>query len=371
MTPVGIAATRSSARCVVSRSAAPRAVASATASATPSSVPRSGAAALDCASATRCAEARRRRQPATATTASRLARDRVPAHAAVERDEPERRALERRARVRCPSALIAFTRPAVDVGARVAASCAGELDHAARASSAATGSGASASRRNVWSLPAQPTVIASSLVPSRLTSSRPDDERRVERLRAVEPLLLGHGEEELERAVRERRPRRSPAPRATPMPSSAPSVVPSAATQSPSTTTPMRPSRGSYGLSGSRSHTMSRCACRTTDRRGLATRTSREPRRRRCPPSSTARRSPRSDAHARTCSRHRLLRLRRPRDPGQLEEALPHERGLEPGERRAHRRSVSAAPMHEERDPEHARPRRTPPARPRTSRTGR
>ena len=37
---------------------------------------------------------------------------------------------------------------------------------------------------------------------------------------------------------------------ATPMPSSAPSVVPSAVSHSPSLTRPMRPSVGSYGLSG-------------------------------------------------------------------------------------------------------------------------
>ena len=42
-------------------------------------------------------------------------------------------------------------------------------------------------------------------------------------------------------------------------PSSAPSVVPSAVSHSPSRTSSMRPSAGSFGLEGSRSQTMSRC----------------------------------------------------------------------------------------------------------------
>ena len=41
-------------------------------------------------------------------------------------------------------------------------------------------------------------------------------------------------------------------------PSSAPSVVPSAVSQSPSRTSTIRPSAGSFGLDGSRSQTMSR-----------------------------------------------------------------------------------------------------------------
>jgi hypothetical protein len=45
---------------------------------------------------------------------------------------------------------------------------------------------------------------------------------------------------------------------AIPMPSSAPSVVPAAVSQSPSRSSWILPSAGSFGLSGSRSHTMSR-----------------------------------------------------------------------------------------------------------------
>ena len=47
-------------------------------------------------------------------------------------------------------------------------------------------------------------------------------------------------------------------------PSSAPSVVPLAVSQSPSISSSIRPSAGSFGLSGWRSQTMSRCPCSTT-----------------------------------------------------------------------------------------------------------
>ncbi len=89
---------------------------------------------------------------------------------------------------------------------------------------------------------------------------------------------------------------------ATPIPLSAPSVVPSASTQSPSRTTLIRPSRGSYGLDGSRSHTMSRCAWRTTvcapsrpDEAGIWTTT--------FPAASTSDAKPRSPAQPNTCAR--------------------------------------------------------------------
>ena len=54
--------------------------------------------------------------------------------------------------------------------------------------------------------------MARSFVPSRLSRSRPADERPVEVLRPVETLLLGHGEQQLEQAVHFPRPRRPPAP---------------------------------------------------------------------------------------------------------------------------------------------------------------
>ena len=65
-----------------------------------------------------------------------------------------------------------------------------------------------------------------SLVPSRLSSSRPETSDGVEVLRAVETLLLRHGEEQLERAVGDLRSSATAIAAATPIPLSAPSVVP-------------------------------------------------------------------------------------------------------------------------------------------------
>ena len=84
-------------------------------------------------------------------------------------------------------------------------------------------------------------------------------------------------------------------------PSSAPSVVPSAVSQSPSRTSAMRPSAASFGLDGSRSHTMSRWPWSTTvgaaSRPGLAgTRITR------FRPASCSSSNPCRSAHSRTCS---------------------------------------------------------------------
>ena len=84
-------------------------------------------------------------------------------------------------------------------------------------------------------------------------------------------------------------------------PSSAPSVVPSAVSHSPSRRSAIRPSAGSFGLEGSRSHTMSRWPWRmrvgALSRPGVAgTRTTR------LRPESCCSSNPCSSAQARTCS---------------------------------------------------------------------
>ena len=84
-------------------------------------------------------------------------------------------------------------------------------------------------------------------------------------------------------------------------PSSAPSVVPSAFSHSPSRTSAMRPSAGSFGLAGSRSQTMSRWPWRITvgadSRPGVAGTGITRLR-----PASCSTSSPCPAAHARTCS---------------------------------------------------------------------
>ena len=84
-------------------------------------------------------------------------------------------------------------------------------------------------------------------------------------------------------------------------PSSAPSVVPSAVSHSPSRTSAIRPSAGSFGLDGSRSQTMSRCPCSVTtgapSRPGVA-----GTRMTRFRPASCCSSKPCCSAHARTCS---------------------------------------------------------------------
>ena len=201
----------------------------------------------------------------------------------------------------------------------------------------------------VCSLPAHPTVSASSLVPSRLTRRRPDTSDGVERLRAVEPLLLRHGEEQLERAVRDLRVlddghRRRDADAVVRAERRAVGAHPVAvddgrrsAPRADRTGCPDPARTPCPGAPGGRPSARSRG------------RRTRERERRRCPPRRRWSRTialRRPGEHVRT---RRLLRLRRPRDPRQLEEALPDERAARA--RRAvlgHRRSVSAAPTHEQ-----------------------
>ena len=248
-----------------------------------------------------------------------------------------------------------------DVAARVTALRARQLDpqHDVIRRSGLTGRAGAAGACGRF--PRSPTVSASSLVPSRLTSSRPDDERRVERLRAVEALLLGDREEELERSVLDRvvvrdghrRRDADPVVRAERRSVGAHPVVLDA--------TSIRPSRGSNGLSGSRSQTMSRCAWRTTVGAALAPGERGHARRRRFPPSSTRASQPASSRPREDVFARRALLLRRPRDARELEEALPDERRLEPGERSTSPLQRERGPDHEERDPEHARPRERDP----------
>ena len=85
------------------------------------------------------------------------------------------------------------------------------------------------------------------------------------------------------------------------IPSSAPRVVPSAVSQSPSRTNTIRPSAGSFGLEGSRSQTMSRWPWRISvgadSRPGVA-----GTRMTRFRPASCSSSNPRAAAQARTCS---------------------------------------------------------------------
>ena len=208
----------------------------------------------------------RRAAPSPATTTrGRVARDRVARGAAVERRDPHARHVAQR---RAPSTLIAFARPSAmsppewpprppptvtrsgvpSAGARGAR----KRDERVRAAGAADGQ-----RRVLLAVEVEQHAAA--------------DERRVERERARHA-RPPRRRSSAARAGRARRPRSSAsaiiAAIATPL--SAPSVVPSARSQPSSRTTSMRPARGSFGLSGSRSQTMSRWPWRITVGRGLA-----------------------------------------------------------------------------------------------------
>ncbi len=114
-------------------------------------------------------------------------------------------------------------------------------------------------------------------------------------------------------------------------PSSAPSVVPFAVSQSPSRASSIRPSAGSFGLSGSRSQTMSRWPLQGDFRRRLPALAGRNPH------DEVAGRvafdlevvllGPGADMVA-----HRLLLARGTRDPRQRIEMAPERLRLEPGQ---------------------------------------
>ena len=192
--------------------------------------------------------------------------------------------------------MIAFTRPA----AMSAPECPPRAPESfTRSVGSAPPPYVSGSLIDVWSLPAQPTVTAS-LAPSRLTSSRPDTSAASSAFAPSSPCSSETVRSSSSGPCATAGSSASASASATPMPLSAPSVVPSARTQSSSTWTSIRPSRGSNRLSGSRSHTMSRCAWRTTtgaasrpDVAGTETTT--------FPSASVAVATPRSAAQARTC----------------------------------------------------------------------
>ncbi len=165
-----------------------------------------------------------------------------------------------------------------------------------------TGSGTSARRTNVWALPAQPTVSAPLLVPSRFTSSVPRTSDGSSAFAPSRPCSSDTVKSSSSGPCATSGSSAIAIAAATPIPLSAPSVVSRARTQSSSRTTSIRPSRGSLGLSGSRSQTMSRWDWRTTvgasSRPSLAgTRTTA------FPSASTAVSSPCSAAQASTWAR--------------------------------------------------------------------
>ena len=127
-------------------------------------------------------------------------------------------------------------------------------------------------------------------------------------------------------------------------PSSAPSVVPSAVSQSPSRTSAIRPSAGSFGLDGSRSHTMSRCPWRMSvgadSRPALAgTRITR------FRPASCRSSNPCSSAHDANVLDDRLLVTRRARDRRQGLEVRPEGARLEPCQRCLSRTAIASTSL--------------------------
>ena len=149
--------------------------------------------------------------------------------------------------------------------AGVAAEAAAHRDRQRARRPPATGSRGCEIRIHVSVLPAQPTVSRPSSSLSRLIRIVPSTSDRVEAVRALEPDLLGHRHQQL-RAARAAatRPRRAPS-----SPRSRRRRRRRASSRSRSASRRRRRARsaprpGSFGLSGSRSQTMSRCPWRTT-----------------------------------------------------------------------------------------------------------
>ena len=231
-----------------------------------------------------------------------IARDRVSAHSAVEAREPERLRSKLRARTR-PSALIAFTRPLAMSPPEWPPLRAGEHDPRARRDPAGAARASSGTRRNVCVAPGaadRQRVVAR---PVEIDEHAARDERRVERLRAVEALLLGHREEELERPVLDRGVvrdghRRRDADAVVGAERRSLGAHPVAVDDERRSALPA----DRTGCSGSRSQTMSRCDWRTTV--GAPSRPAEAGTRTTTLPSRPRRASkPRAAAQARTCSR--------------------------------------------------------------------
>ena len=140
----------------------------------------------------------------------------------------------------------------------------------------------SGSRIDVWSLPAQPTVTAS-LAPSRLTSRRPDTSAASSAFAPSSPCSSETVRSSSSGPCATAGSSTSASASATPMPLSAPSVVPSARTQSSSTRTSIRPSRGSNRLVRIALAHHVEVRLEDDDRRGLAPGRGRDARRRRSP----------------------------------------------------------------------------------------
>ena len=139
----------------------------------------------------------------TSSRGTRVARDRVAALAAVERDEPERHRVECLAQAAART-LIALARPwAISVPEWPPAPPLA-VTVTATAPDAQSSRGSSR-RRNVSVLPAHPTVSVPSSSLSRLSRMRPVSSAPVDALGAFEADLLGRREEQLERAVGDRR----------------------------------------------------------------------------------------------------------------------------------------------------------------------
>ncbi len=293
-TPLGIEARRSSARALVASSAASSRSAGSIESARPSSVP---ANCSRIASSSRSASSPNADGSRTARTA------RASRGSALRLTPPSSRASRSgvpRESTR-PSALIALTRPFA-MSPPEWPPRAPDTATSSIVQPAGTGSGGSSSRVNTCVLPAHPIVIAVSLVPSRLRSRRPDTRPGSSAFAPSRPCSSDTVKSSSSGPCTTSGSSAAAIAAATPMPLSAPSVVSGAITQPPSTTTRMRPARGSYALSGSRSQTMSRCAWRTTV--GAASRPAEAgTRTTRLPSASTAVSKPRPLAQTATCSR--------------------------------------------------------------------
>ena len=199
-----------------------------------------------------------------------------------------------------PSTLIAFDRPY----AMFIPECPPRppLTVTARETAPAAGASRGASIRiQVSVLPAQPTVSFPSSSLSRLTRTEPVTSAGSRAFAPSRPTSSATVIRSSSGPCGRDSSSTSAIIAAMATPSSAPSVVPSAFSQSPSRTSAMRPSAGSLGLDGSRSQTMSRWPCSTTvgaDSRPCVAGT----RMTRLRPASCWSSKPRSAAQARTCS---------------------------------------------------------------------
>ena len=143
------------------------------------------------------------------------------------------------------SALIAFVLPRAMSAPECPPLAPESCDRRGRTSRPERTSGRSGRRVNVCALPAQPTVIEASLVPSRFTRRRPVTSAGSSAFAPSSPCSSDTVRRSSSGPCESAGSSAAAIAPATPMPLSAPSVVPSASTQSPSRATWIRPSRGS------------------------------------------------------------------------------------------------------------------------------